>query len=103
MDYIKDETVNSYNATIIEALNTPKKRMKWANKLTRSNFRVTEGVKFHGLTEYDKRGEATHEQATIYWTFTFKTEAVEGFYRYQTICISNYGHVDFSMHPVKIF
>ena len=103
MDYIKDETVNSYNAEIIKALSTPKKRLKIANKLTRSNFRVTEEVKFYGLTEYDKRGDEPSEQATIYWTFTFKTDSVEGFYRFQTICISNYGHVDFNMHSVKIF
>ena len=108
MDYIKDQTVNTYNAPIIEALNTPEKRSQMAKKLVNQFFNLAfDEVFFWGLKCFDKISE--NGDASIYWTFAFRIDGFtysggtsEGDLKLHTITIDNKGGVDFNLHRYYI-
>ena len=95
MDYIKDQTVNTYNAEIIPDLETPEQRQAMAEKVVNSLFNATSGVEFYGLTCFDKHGDGDKYGPSVYWTYTFMVPAIVGL---NTITIDNRGGMDFNFH-----
>lgn len=96
MDYIKDETVNTFNAQIIPELETPEMRLQVVERVANTMFHTTSSVEFYGLTCFDKHGEDDKYGPTIYWTYIFSVKG-QG-HRYQTITLDGQGGMDFNFH-----
>lgn len=100
MDYIKDQTVNSYNAEIVEEFSTPEKRQEVAERVVNTLFKPTSSVEFFGLKEFDRMGTDDNIPPSIYWTYVFTVKSMG--HVYQTITLSSYGGMEFNFHSLTI-
>ena len=99
----KDQTVNSFNAEITEALSTPELRQMVAETIANRAFKVIGKVEFHHLKEFDRLSPDL--PPSIYWVYTFRCSAITysgGYFKLNTITLSNDGGVDFSFHSCTI-
>lgn len=100
---IKDQTVNSFNAEIKEAISTPELRLHVATTVAKRAFNVVGEVEFHHLKEFDRL--SSNLPPSIYWVYTFRCEALtygDGTPKINTLTLSNYGSIEFNFHSVNI-
>ena len=98
MEYIKDQTVNTYNAEIVDEFNTPEKRQQAAERIVHTMFKSNSAVEFYGLNEFNRI--SADLSPSIYWTYVFTVVGMGA--KMQTITLGNDGGIDFNFHRLGI-